>query len=336
MASFAGFEMPLQYTSVKEEALAVRKKVGVFDVSHMGEFICQGKDAVVFVDYLLCNDFASLPVGKALYSPLCNQEGKIIDDLIAYKLTGERVLICVNAGNIKKDWQWIKSHSGGFDITLENISDATNLLAVQGPKSAEVLQKICGLKNINAPYYGVFEEGELLFARTGYTGEDGFEIFTSKEKVSELWKQLLEAGVVPCGLAARDVLRIEVGFPLYGNELTEKVTPLDVGLKWTVKLETDDFVGKSALQKHQSQTRLIHLSLEKGIPRAGYSILNGKEEEIGRVTSGTMSVMLGKGVCMGLVTASNFSGDEKFFIKIRDKVYSAVQSKRAFVSGGHK
>jgi len=340
MAPFAGFDMPLQYTSVKEEALAVRNNAGVFDVSHMGEFIVEGNDAIKFVDFLITNDFSKAPMNKAIYSPLCREDGTVIDDLIAYKLHQDRILICVNAANIEKDFEWISSQTSHFDITLDNRSDYYSLMALQGPKSQELLTKIGILKDPAMAYYSVeetdFMNERIILARTGYTGEDGFEIFCSAKVAALVWDELIQEGVSPCGLAARDVLRLEVCFPLYGHELKNDLTPLDSGLKWTVKMDKENFLGKGALSTYSPKYRLVKLSLDRGIPREGYPVLDGNENTIGNVTSGTMSVMTGKGIALALVEKEKFPADKELFISIRDKNYKANYHTKPFISGGHK
>ncbi|OUR92836.1 hypothetical protein A9Q84_20190 [Halobacteriovorax marinus] len=341
MAPFAGFDMPLQYSSVKEESKAVRSNVGVFDVSHMGEFFVTGPDAIKFVDYLITNDFAGAELQKAVYSPLCREDGTTIDDLIAYKLETERVLICVNASNIVKDWNWISSKTKGFNIELTNESSNYSLLAVQGPKVEEIFKAIELINDEDGLVYYSAKEltkmGEkVILARTGYTGEDGFEVFCSHEMAKTLWSKLLEKGAVPCGLAARDVLRLEVCYPLYGHELNDTLTPLDAALKWTVKTQKDNFIGKEALTGLTSSKRLVKLSLDKGIPREGYNILNMQDEVIGVVTSGTMSVETGKGIALGLVDRNKFPENKLFKINIRKNNIEANYHTKAFITGGHK
>lgn len=344
MAPFAGYDMPLQYSSVKDEALAVRNSVGIFDVSHMGEFFVKGPDAISFVDSLITNDFKNAEMNKAVYSPLCREDGTIIDDLISYKIGPELVLICVNAANIEKDWNWIdtqlKSAKEKFNCVLENKSDAISLVAIQGPKAESLLTSIQLLPKVSFPYYSIieitFENEKCLVARTGYTGEDGFEVFASHAVIKSLWKKCLREGAVPCGLAARDVLRLEVAFPLYGHELTDQVTPLDAGIAWTVKFEKPHFIGKIALANKSPQFQLIKLSLDKGIPREGYSVLNTALEKVGTVTSGTLSVSTGKGIAFALVEKNKIPKDKKFLINIRNNNFEANYHTKAFVTGGHK
>ncbi len=340
MADFAGYEMPIQYAGVKAEVEAVRKNVGVFDVSHMGEFFVTGKDAIKFVDYLVTNDFSGAEIGKAVYSPLCRDNGTVIDDLIAYKLEEEKILICVNAANIDKDWNWISSKVEGFDIKLENHSEDYSLLAIQGPNTEKTLTTIGFASVAKAEYYSAYEstwEGnDVIMARTGYTGEDGFEVFGSHETIKKLWAKLIENNVTPCGLASRDVLRLEVCYPLYGHELNDDLTPLDAALKWTVKLKKDNFIGKGALVDLKPSHQLVKLSIDKGIPREGYDILNDQDQVIGVVTSGTMSVTNSQGICLGLVKKELFPENKKFRIQIRKNIIDTNYHTKPFVTGGHK
>lgn len=345
MVNFAGWEMPIQYQNLKEEVLAVRKNVGVFDVSHMGEFFISGTDAVKAVDYLVTNDIAGADIGKAVYSPLCREDGTIIDDLIVYKIANDKVMICVNAANLEKDKKWItskiSSNLSDFDVNFVDMSDHYSLLAVQGPQTFKVLSEI----NLNAQledidYYSlqmVNNESQtpIIFARTGYTGEDGFEIFGPHDYIKGVWEQLIEKGVKPCGLGSRDVLRLEVCYPLYGNELNDDVTPLDTGLKWTVKMKKPDFIGKEALASYTPQFQLIKLQVEKGIARSNYPVENANGEEIGVVTSGTMSVVRSEGIALARVKKGSFT-DDNIFVKIRNKQFKAIRTKQPFVTGGHK
>jgi len=336
---FAGWDMPVQYTSVKDEVLAIRNNVGVFDVSHMGEFFVEGKDAEQFVDYLVTNDIIGAPTGKAIYSPLCRDNGTVIDDLIVYKLAPGRVLICVNASNIDKDFLWIKSQLHGFDCTLKNKSDEYSLLALQGPKSYQILKPL--LKELpDLEYYSVFEtqfEGApVIIARTGYTGEDGFEVFGDHACIKHLWQIFMNNGVVPCGLAARDVLRLEVCYPLYGHELNDELNPYDAGLGWTVKGQKPRFIGKAALADKKAHYKLFKLTLDRGIPREGYQVLNGKNEVIGIITSGSMSVVTNKGIAFARIQIDKVPVDEVFLVDIRQKPYAAQLVKKPFVTGGHK
>ncbi len=335
---FAGFNMPIQYSSVKSETIAVRKDAGLFDVSHMGEFFVEGSEAVKFVDYIITNDFFNAHVGKAVYSPICRENGTIIDDLICYKLSHEKVLLCVNASNIDKDWKWINAQSKSFDCKIENNSDQISLIAIQGPNSANYLTKINLLDTQTEStfeYYSVKEHNDFIIARTGYTGEDGFEIFGNHELIQETWNKLIDLEITPCGLAARDVLRLEVGYPLYGNELHDKVTPYESGLKWCVKKDKEKFLGKDSLINKEPSLRLVKLSLEKGIPRKGYSVFDNNDKKIGTITSGTMSVTLGAGIAMAHITKEHPLKDD-YYIEIRNKKYFATRHSKPFYNGGHK
>jgi aminomethyltransferase len=336
---FAGWDMPVQYTSVKDEVLAIRQNVGVFDVSHMGEFFLEGEDAEQFADQLVTNDILNSPTKKAIYSPLCREDGTVIDDLIVYKLAPGRVLICVNASNIDKDFNWIKSKHQDFKCKLTNRSDEYSLLALQGPKAYEILKPLVA-ELPDVEYYSVFETtfqgAPVIVARTGYTGEDGFEIFGSHATIQSLWQKFMALKVLPCGLASRDVLRLEVCYPLYGHELNDEVNPYDAGLGWTVKGAKPKFIGKEALTSKTAKYKLVKLILDKGIPREGYPVLNSKNEQIGVVTSGTMSVVLNKGVAFARIQIDKAPADEVFIVDIRQKPYPAQLTKKPFVTGGHK
>ncbi len=337
LVPFGGFEMPIQYTSLKEEALAVREGAGVFDVSHMGEFFITGDDAVSFADSLITNDFSNAPVGKAVYSPLCRDNGTVIDDLIIYKLAEDKVMICVNASNIEKDWKVFEAASKNWNSKLENLSEDYSLLAVQGPRALEVLAKT----NIPTPEspFSLLQENwngsEIIVARTGYTGEDGAEVFCSHEAAKTLWNELINLGVKPCGLGARDVLRIEACFPLYGHEIHDEVTPLDSALKWTVKLNKESFTGRGALLDYTPKYKLVKLILDKGIPRENYEVLDENENVIGKITSGTMSVILGKGVALAHIK-NDIELPEKMIVNIRNRHYSARLLKTSFLNHWRK
>lgn len=335
VVDFAGWDMPVQYKSVKDEVLAVRQKAGVFDVSHMGEFFIEGKRAIEFIDYLVTNNIAAAEMGKAVYSPLCREDGTVIDDLIVYKLAADRLMVCVNASNIDKDFNWMKQFASKFDVKFTNQSNDYSLLALQGPESFEHLKALVGALP-DMPYYSIWEGGQVMVARTGYTGEDGFEIFGGHGVIAKLWDQLLARGVAPCGLAARDVLRLEVCYPLYGHELNDEITPLDAGLGWTVKKDKADFVGKAALTNYTVRFKLVKLLVEKGIPREGYAVCDAQDKVIGKVTSGTQSVILSQGVALARIEAEHAKPGQNYFIDIRQKKYAATVTTKPFVQGGHK
>lgn len=335
IVDFAGWDMPVQYKSVKDEVLAVRHKAGVFDVSHMGEFFVEGKRAVEFVDYLVTNNIAAAEIGKAVYSPLCREDGTVIDDLIVYKMSAEHILICVNASNIDKDFNWMKKYADQFGVKFTNQSSDYSLLALQGPDSLEHLKALVP-KLPEMDYYTIWHGGQVIVARTGYTGEDGFEIFGGHGVIQKVWDQLLARGVTPCGLAARDVLRLEVCYPLYGHELNDEVTPLDAGLGWTVKKDKPDFIGKSSLLNSKPRYKLVKLQLEKGIPREGYPVCDANGEAIGVVTSGTQSVVLNQGIALARIDIDKATPGQNYFIDIRQKQYPAILKTKPFVLGGHK
>ena len=341
MMPFAGFYMPVQYSSIIEEVKAVRQHVGVFDVSHMGEFFVEGPDTYNFIDFIVSNDVKNVEIGKAVYSPLCREDGSVVDDLIVYKLEEAKALICVNASNIEKDWDHIQKYTNDFDVTMRNASDDYSLLALQGPDAEKTLSCLGFEKELeNFEYYSAkkikISDFEFILARTGYTGEDGFEIFGCHAGIEWAWEKLMTAGVTPCGLASRDVLRLEVAYPLYGHEIHDEVTPLDSALKWTVKLTKDNFVGLEALRSYEPKFRLVKLSIEKGVPRQGYTVENEQGVVIGKITSGSHSVATGRGICLAHVEKINFPSDKKFFINIRNRRFEATYHAKAFVQGGHK
>ena len=328
---FAGFHMPLTYSSVKEEVMAVRHHAGLFDIGHMGEFIVEGDEAVPFVDTLITNDFAGIQKNKAVYSPLCRHDGTIIDDLIAYKLSSHKVLLCVNGANREKDFSWILEHKKNFDCRVSDRSNDYSLLALQGPESKEILQSL-DYPLPPSPFSTETME-EVIIARTGYTGEDGLEIFCSHDRAEKLWISLMEKKVLPCGLAARDILRLEACYPLYGHELNDRTTPLDVGLKWTVKFHKKDFIGKTALSSLSPRLRSVRLSIPKGIPRQNQPVLDESGRTIGLVTSGNMSMTLGRGIALASIEGKLFPSNKKFFIKIREKETPAVFHEKPFLKG---
>ncbi len=342
MAAFAGYSMPMSYQSLKEEVLTVRKSAGVFDVSHMGLIRVSGEQALEFLDYLLPNWVSQLPDQKALYSPLCNHQGQVLDDLIVYRLSAQELFICVNAANKENDFQWMQEVLAAkkFQCQMEHFFADYSLLALQGPESFAMINKIdAHLKIDDLDYYSFqkkeFMEKNCYFARTGYTGEDGFEIFIPNSLASNFWKKLVELGARPCGLAARDTLRIEVGFPLYGQEIHQDNTPLEAGLQWTVKWQKEDFIGKQALLEQEPSMKQIRLSLDKGIPRQGYAVYQNNEK-IGVVTSGTFSPHLEKGIALAQIRKDINLDENNFSIELRGKFIAAQRHPKAFIQGGHK
>ncbi len=340
---FGPWLMPVYYTSVIEEHNTVRNRVGLFDVSHMGEFTIKGKDALVFVQRLITNDTSHLDNNQALYTPICNDKGTIIDDLLVYKFSDERFMLVVNASNIEKDYKWIEEIARRFgkDIVLKDISDETSLLALQGPKSQEILQKVTNLDLSQIKYYwfqeGTVEGSQAIISRTGYTGEDGLEIYIKPEYAPKVWNRILEIGkeegIKPIGLGARDTLRLECAMLLYGNDIDETKTPLETNIAWAVKFNQEDFIGKEALLKQKEEgvkQRLVGFELiERGIPRHNYPILkDGKR--IGIVTSGSFSPTLKKGIGLGYVKADFTKEGTKIQIQIREEPVKARIVKTPF------
>ncbi|MEQ9285612.1 MAG: glycine cleavage system aminomethyltransferase GcvT [Cyclobacteriaceae bacterium] len=334
MVPFAGFNMPVRYSSDIEEHRCVRENVGVFDVSHMGEFLLQGPNALDLIQRVSSNDASKLVDGQAQYGYLPNEDGGIVDDFITYKFNDEKYLLVVNASNIEKDWNWIdRFNTKGVEMT--NLSDNMSLFAVQGPKAVETLQKITDVDLSEVKYYH-FVEGEIggvkdvIISATGYTGAGGFELYVQNEKAETLWDKIFEAGeefgIKPIGLGARDTLRLEMGFCLYGNDIDDTTSPLEAGLGWVTKF-IKEFTNSENLQKEKEQgvkNKLIGFELEeKGIPRAGYVIADGNGNDIGRVTSGSMSPMLSKGIGLGYVAVGFHSPETEIFIQVRNKSLKA-------------
>lgn len=316
MTGFSGFEMPVQYTSITEEHLAVRKAAGIFDVSHMGAFLVLGPNATEFVQRLVSNDVAQLYDGRVMYSVMCNESGGIIDDLLVYRIAGERYMLVVNAVNLQKDWEWVVSQNT-VGVKLENVSSEIAIIAVQGPAAGPIVQAITSADLASLKYYHFVEApagdrirgSHAFLSYTGYTGERGFEVYLSVESAAEVWNALLEegvrAGLKPAGLGARDTLRLEAGFCLYGNEIDEDTNPFEAGLGWITKLDKGEFVGSEALRRAKeagiSRRLVAFVMKDRGIPRHGYPILNEEGEVIGNVTSGSQSPLLNAGIGMGYV-----------------------------------
>ncbi|MGN6265204.1 MAG: glycine cleavage system aminomethyltransferase GcvT [Ginsengibacter sp.] len=344
MAEFAGYNMPISYSGINEEHLAVRNNAGVFDVSHMGEFILKGEKALDLIQKVTSNDVSKLPAGKAQYSCLPNKEGGIIDDLIVYCIEENKVyMLVVNASNIQKDWDWISSFNTE-NAEMHNISDKTCLLAIQGPQATKMMQSLTEIDLMDMKYY-TFQKGtfagvdNVLISATGYTGSGGIEIyFENKEgNADKVWNKIFEVGsgkgLKPIGLAARDTLRLEMGYCLYGNDIDDTTSPLEAGLGWITKFNKD-FIGKEILQKQKAEgikRKLVGIELmQKGIPRHGYEILNRNDEIIGHVTSGTQSPSLRKAIGMAYVQLEYATTGTEIFIKIRDKKVPAKVVKMPF------
>lgn len=331
MVPFAGFEMPVRYSSDKDEHQAVREAVGIFDVSHMGEFLVEGPKALDLIQFVSSNDASKLVDGQAQYSCMPNAHGGIVDDLLVYKIADEKYLLVVNAGNIQKDWDWISAQNAKFGASLRNLSDEYSLFAVQGPKALATLQKLTSLDLSTIPYYHfkvgpIGEVPHAIISATGYTGAGGFELYIKNEEAPALWAQIMDAGaefgIKPIGLGARDTLRMEMGYCLYGNDITDQTSPLEAGLGWITKLQKD-FIAADILREQKKlgvQRRLVGFKMEdKGIPRAHYPILDEAGTVIGEVTSGTSSPSMGMGIGLGYVNIERAVAGSSIFIEIRGK-----------------
>lgn len=341
MVPFAGYEMPVQYDGVNVEHLAVRNSIGVFDVSHMGEFLIEGPNALNLVQSVCSNDAARLAIGQAQYSCFPNSNGGIVDDLIVYRLEEAAYLMVVNASNIEKDWNWIQSKNLE-NVKMKNLSDDYSLLAIQGPVAVQAMQPLSNL-DLSAIKFYHFKVGDLagidgvIISATGYTGSGGFEIYCKNKDVKHIWNSIFEAGnsfgIKPIGLAARDTLRLEMGYCLYGNDIDDNTSPNEAGLGWITKF-SKTFTNSENLQKQSKEgvkQKLIGFELlERGIPRKGYEIIDANELTIGEVTSGTMSPSLGKGIGMGYVKTNHTAVGTPIGVKIRKKIVAAVVVKTPF------
>lgn len=340
ISPFGGFEMPIQYAGITPEHMAVREKVGVFDVSHMGEVTVKGKDAERYVQHIFTNDIVGAPVGKIYYGMMCYENGGTVDDLLVYKMGENDFFLVINAANIDKDWAWMQENAKGFDIDLQNRSDFYGQIAVQGPDAEKTVELVLGLSCKELVFYTVKTIGDVIVSRTGYTGEDGFEIYASHAYIQECWDKLIAAGVQPCGLGCRDTLRFEVGLPLYGDELSEDITPIMAGLGIFVKLDKQEFIGKEALAKQKADgpaKKIVGIELaDKAIPRHGYPVLNMQGETIGEVTTGYHTLSTDKSVCMALIDAQYAKLDTEVQIQIRKKVFPGKTVKKQFYNKSYK
>ena len=343
MVPFAGFNMPVQFEGVNAEHLQVRNSVGIFDVSHMGEFLVEGENATSFLNYICSNDILLMSDGKAQYNCITNPNGGVIDDSIVYKFSSNNYMIVVNASNIEKDWNWINKQNINFNNKLTNISDNTSLLAVQGPKANEVIQKLVDfdlsqLKSYSFIKNDIKEIKKVIISTTGYTGSGGVELYVNNIDAIKLYNLLIETGeylgIKPIGLAARDTLRLEMGYCLYGNDIDDTISPIEAGLKWATKINKD-FIGKKHILnsiKNGIEIKIIGFVLnERGIPRKGYKIFDSKQNEIGVVTSGTMSPVLKKGIGMGYVKFSSAKLGSQILIQIRNKYVKSEIVKPPFI-----
>ena len=341
MVPFAGYNMPVQYEGVNAEHEIVRNGVGVFDVSHMGEFFLKGENALALIQKVTSNDASKLVDGKAQYSCLPNNEGGIVDDLIVYKIADNHYLLVVNASNIEKDWNWISSHND-LGVEMTNASDQYSLLAIQGPKAAQAMQSLTHIDLANMGYY-TFQIGDfagkqnVIVSATGYTGSGGFEIYFKNEDAESIWNKVFEAGaafgIKPIGLAARDTLRLEMGFCLYGNDINDSTSPLEAGLGWITKFDKTFTNSENLLQQKEAGVarKLVGFEMiERGIPRHDYEICDAQGNVVGIVTSGTQSPSLGIAIGMGYVPTALATPDSEIFIRIRNKDIKAKVVKMPF------
>ncbi|MFC2126086.1 glycine cleavage system aminomethyltransferase GcvT [Bacteroidota bacterium] len=345
MVPFAGYNMPVRYSSDIEEHQTVRNGVGVFDVSHMGEFMIEGPEALDLIQYVTSNDASKLINGQVQYSCLPNEDGGIVDDLLVYRFDDEKFMLVVNASNIEKDWNWI-SKNNSYDASMENISDKITLLAIQGPDAINVLQKITASDLASMQYY-TFKKGNIgditdgaIISATGYTGAGGFEVYVYNEFARNIWNMIFEAGkefnIKPIGLGARDTLRLDMGYCLYGNDIDDTTSPIEAGLGWITKF-TKEFINKDFIVKQKEegiQKRLVGFKMiDKGIPRNGYDILNNSGEKIGSVTSGTQSPSMGIGIGLGYVAAEYKAPGTEVIIGIRSRQLKAEVVKLPIYKG---
>ena len=341
MSPFGGFDMPIQYSGIVDEHQTVRQACGVFDVSHMGEVLICGNDAERYVNHIFTNNVVGMPAGKILYGMMCYEDGGVVDDLLVYKVDDHCFFLVINAANIDKDWAWIQEQAKGYDVKLEHQSDQYGELAVQGPQAEAVMKEVLGIDGSDLTFYTFKQVGDVIVSRTGYTGEDGFEIYATPIYINECWDKLIASGrCKPCGLGCRDTLRFEVGLPLYGDELSAEITPIMAGLGIFVKLDKEEFIGKEALARQKAEgpaKKIVGIELaDKAIPRHGYTVLNMAGEPIGEVTTGYHTISTDKSVCMALIDTPYAKLDTQVQIQIRKKVFPGTVVKKQFYNKNYK
>ncbi|KIP63921.1 glycine cleavage system protein T [Prevotella pectinovora] len=340
ISPFGGFDMPIQYSTIIDEHQAVRTDCGVFDVSHMGEVTVKGADAERYVQHIFTNDVSKIEAGQILYGMMLYDNGGTVDDLLVYKMAENDFFLVINAANIDKDWEWMQKQSEGFNIELLNRSEDYGQIAVQGPNAETVVEEVLGIACKELTFYTVKTIGDVIVSRTGYTGEDGFEIYASHNYICGCWDKLMESGrCKPCGLGCRDTLRFEVGLPLYGDELSADISPVMAGLSMFCKLDKEEFVGKNALVDQKTNgvaQKLVGIELEgKAIPRHGYTVLKDGEP-VGEVTTGYHSISTDKSVCMALVKAEYGKLGTPLEVQIRKKTFPGVVVKKRFYDKHYK
>lgn len=339
ISPFGGFDMPIQYSNITDEHQAVRQHCGVFDVSHMGEVLVSGTDAERYVNHIFTNNVEGLAVGKILYGMMCSEDGGVVDDLLVYKMADDRFFLVINAANIDKDWAWIQLQAEGFNVAIDNQSDHYGQLAVQGPEAERIMEETLNLPCSELTFYTFKTMGDVIVSRTGYTGEDGFEIYATPDYINQCWDKLMAAGVTPCGLGCRDTLRFEVGLPLYGDELSAEITPIMAGLGMFVKLDKEEFVGRDALAKQKAEgvaQKLVGIELQdKAIPRHGYTVMKDGQP-IGTVTTGYHTISTDKSVCMALIDSQYAPLGTELEVQIRKKVFPGTVVKKRFYDKHYK
>lgn len=339
ISPFGGFDMPIQYSNITDEHQAVRQHCGVFDVSHMGEVLVSGTDAERYVNHIFTNNVEGLAVGKILYGMMCYEDGGVVDDLLVYKMADDRFFLVINAANIDKDWAWIQLQAEGFNVAIDNQSDHYGQLAVQGPEAERIMEETLNLPCSELTFYTFKTMGDVIVSRTGYTGEDGFEIYATPDYINQCWDKLMAAGVTPCGLGCRDTLRFEVGLPLYGDELSAEITPIMAGLGMFVKLDKEEFVGRDALAKQKTEgvaQKLVGIELQdKAIPRHGYTVMKDGQP-IGTVTTGYHTISTDKSVCMALIDSQYAPLGTELEVQIRKKVFPGTVVKKRFYDKHYK
>ena len=347
MSPFAGYDMPIQYSGIIDEHNAVRGAAGVFDVSHMGEIFVKGEDAEAFVNHIFTNDVRGLEEGKIIYGMMLYPDGGTVDDLLVYKeFEDNAYLLVVNASNIEKDYEWMKENSKGFNVSIDNQSEAFGQLAVQGPDAENVVVDLLEIEEVRELGFYTFldaeddEGGRVIVSRTGYTGEDGFELYASPAVICDMWQWLMDSGVKPCGLGCRDTLRFEAGLPLYGDELSDKISPVMAGLGMFCKLDKPEFIGKDALAQQKASgvaRKLVGIELQdNAIPRAGYPVELEDGTEVGVVTTGYHSISLDKSICFALVDSAHAALGTPLWIRIRKRVFPGKTVKKRFYQTKYK
>lgn len=345
MSPFAGYDMPIMYSGIIEEHKAVREKCGMFDVSHMGEVNISGPDAERYVNHIFTNDIAGAPDGKVFYGMMLHPTGGVVDDLLVYKRGEGNFFLVINASNIAKDLEWIRGNAKGYDVEIEDLSEALGEIAVQGPESEDVMKRVLGIDCSDLEFYTFKEimvDGvHVLVSRTGYTGEDGFEIYAANEAIPTFWDALMESGEVePCGLGCRDTLRFEVGLPLYGDELADDITPVEAGLSMFCKLDKPEFIGKDVIARMKAEgapRKLVGLKLhDRAIARHGYEVLDGDDNVIGHVTTGYQGISVDGSIAAALIDSRFATQGNELKIRIRRKVFPATVTAKKFYKKSYK